>query len=93
MNRRKLLKAIAALRSASGFAKSRVGARRLSLAQVTMIVPLPAAGQARFAAGPVGEGAREKFWAAVIVDNRAGWWRRIRLAKRRGRARSPMAIR
>src|SRR6266487_748429 len=73
MNRRELLKAVAALPLAqtalsnTAFAQSPYPSRN-----ITMIVPFPAGGQADLAARPVAAALERILGKPVIVDNRAG---------------------
>ena len=72
MNRRELLKAAAALPLAPAAFSSTALAQGYPSRNITMIVPVPAGGQADLAARPVAAVLERILGKPVIVDNRAG---------------------
>ena len=76
MNRRDILKAVAALPLAPSALQTLTSQARAQAAwpsrNITMIVPFPAGGQADLAARPVALALERILGKAVIVDNRAG---------------------
>src|SRR4030081_4061701 len=73
MNRRELLKAVAALPLAqTALPKAAFAQNPYPSRNITMIVPFPAGGQADLAARPVALALEKILGKPVIVDNRAG---------------------
>jgi tripartite-type tricarboxylate transporter receptor subunit TctC len=76
MNRRDILKAVAALPLTQGALQTLTSQARAQAAwpsrNITMIVPFPAGGQADLAARPVALALERILGKPVIVDNRAG---------------------
>jgi len=72
MNRRELLKGVAALPLAPVAFSSAALAQSYPTRNITMIVPFPAGGQADLAARPVAAVLERILGKPVIVDNRAG---------------------
>ena len=73
MNRRELLKVVAALPLAqTAFSNSAFAQAAYPSRNITMIVPFPPGGQADLAARPVAQALERILGKPVIVDNRAG---------------------
>src|SRR5438270_7613830 len=72
MDRRDVLRAVAALPLLRAALPDKAFAQAYPIRNITMIVPFPAGGQADLAARPVAQALERILGKAVIVDNRAG---------------------
>jgi tripartite-type tricarboxylate transporter receptor subunit TctC len=72
MDRRDVLRAVAALPLLRAALPEQASAQTYPVRNITMIVPFPAGGQADLAARPVAQALERILGKSVIVDNRAG---------------------